>query len=157
MALASAIALLLALFSAAKNETGLFAPAPAPVMQPTPAPAPAPAAPVEPPAWQLPVLYAPSNRGLQPQRLLAYNKTHYYQLLPAEQCKGLVVMFHGCARLARAFFPYDPERCPECLGEPGELRPVGGRAWREPGRRWSQPAAVQLKQQRLQAPAGALL
>lgn len=126
MALASAIALLLALFSAAKNETGLFAPAPAPVMQPTPAPAPAPAAPIEPPAWQLPVLYAPSNRGLQPQRLLAYNKTHYYQLLPAEQCKGLVVMFHGCARLARAFFPFDAQWCPECIGERGSAPGLGG-------------------------------
>ena len=123
MALASTVALLLALFSAAKNETGLLAPvpAPAPASEPVPAPAPAPA-PEEVPAWQLPVVYADSNRGLQPQRLLAYNKTHYFQLLPEEQCKGLIVMFHGCARLARAFFPFDPVWCPECVGErEGEL------------------------------------
>lgn len=25
--------------------------------------------------------------------------------------------FHGCARSARNFFPYDPLNCPECLGE----------------------------------------
>lgn len=118
MALASTVALLLALFSAAKNETGLLAPvpAPAPASEPVPAPAPAPA-PEEVPVWQLPVVYADSNRGLQPQRLLAYNKTHYFQLLPEEQCKGLIVMFHGCARLARAFFPFDPVWCPECVGE----------------------------------------
>lgn len=28
------------------------------------------------------------------------------------------VFFHGCARAARAFWPFDPVQCPECMGAP---------------------------------------
>ena len=83
MALAAATALLLALAATARNETGVLAPAPAPAPGPQP-----------PPPWERPQIWAASNRGLAPQRLVAYNKTHYYQLLPAGESRGLVVMFH---------------------------------------------------------------
>ena len=60
------------------------------------------------------IVYAPSNEGLRPQSFTAFNRTHYYQV--PEQPRGTLVVFHGCGRAARAFFPYDPEHCAECLG-----------------------------------------
>lgn len=70
-----------------------------------------------------PLADADANKGLQPQRLQSYKRTHYYQLPPggAKAAKGLVVFLHGCAREARAFFPQDPKRCKECVGELTEV------------------------------------
>ncbi|KAL4437067.1 hypothetical protein ABPG75_004206 [Micractinium tetrahymenae] len=61
-------------------------------------------------------IYAPTNAGLKPQRLQTFGRMHYYQL--ADNPRGTLVTFHGCGRSARAFFPYDPDNCPECLGFP---------------------------------------
>lgn len=107
MALQALMAVLLALAATAQNATG---PAPAPAPVPAPGPAPGP------PAWQQPVLWDERNRGLRPERLEAFNQSHYYQCLPDDQARGLVVFLHGCARQARAFFPSDPKRCRECVG-----------------------------------------
>ncbi|KAL4853672.1 hypothetical protein ACK3TF_005391 [Chlorella vulgaris] len=63
-----------------------------------------------------PVADAPTNRGLKPTRWVAFGRTHYYQVPPNPV--GTVVAFHGCARYAKAFFPWNPEDCQECLGFP---------------------------------------
>ncbi|KAL4424442.1 hypothetical protein ABPG77_006380 [Micractinium sp. CCAP 211/92] len=62
------------------------------------------------------IIYAPTNAGLRPQRMQTFDRVHYYQL--ASNPRGTLVTFHGCGRASRAFFPYDPETCPECLGFP---------------------------------------
>ena len=36
--------------------------------------------------------------------------------LPTLQLPPLQVLIHGCGPGARAFFPYDPVKCPECQG-----------------------------------------
>lgn len=111
------------------------APAPAPASpasaSPAQAPAPAPAPFVWEP-WMKPRVDADSNKGLRPQRLQAYNRTHYFQLLPAEDAVGTVVFLHGCARQARAFFPFDPKHCKECVGkqEGGGTGDMSCRLWR---------------------------
>ncbi|KAL4438660.1 hypothetical protein ABPG77_006264 [Micractinium sp. CCAP 211/92] len=66
-----------------------------------------------------PWLFPDSNKGLKPTRLVTFGSTHYYQM--AENPIGTVAFFHGCARSARNFFPYDPLNCPECLGFPEHL------------------------------------
>lgn len=59
--------------------------------------------------------YSGTNVGLRPVRLVAFDRVHYFQL--AEDSIGTVVFFHGCARSARNFWPFDPELCPTCIGE----------------------------------------
>jgi hypothetical protein len=72
------------------------------------APAPAPADP------SAPVHDAPTNRGLKPQRWYMFDRWHYYQV--PEDPVGTLVIFHGCGRYSKAFFPWHPVDCPECLG-----------------------------------------
>lgn len=62
------------------------------------------------------VVAAPTNEGLRPQRLTAFGRTHYYQV--PDNPRGTLVTFHGCTRNASAFFPYEAQHCPECLGFP---------------------------------------
>ncbi|KAL4443585.1 hypothetical protein ABPG75_011322 [Micractinium tetrahymenae] len=79
------------------------------------------------PYWLLAVLLAalsaaaapaaPSNAGLKPTRFEAYGKVHNYQLA-TEPVVGTMVLIHGCGPGANAFFPQDPEACPECTGWP---------------------------------------
>ncbi|KAL4448029.1 hypothetical protein ABPG75_005248 [Micractinium tetrahymenae] len=69
--------------------------------------------------YELPIVDAQTNRGLRPTRLEAYGQTHYYQL--AEDPVGTLVWFHGCARPAKGFFPYDPKYCSECIGLPEDV------------------------------------
>lgn len=71
-------------------------------------PAPAPADPFA------PVFDAPTNRGLKPERLYVFDRWHYYQV--PEEPVGTLVIFHGCGRSSKAFFPWHPVDCPECLG-----------------------------------------
>lgn len=79
-----------------------------------------------------PVADAPTNRGMKPTRWVAFGRTHYYQVPPNPV--GTVVAFHGCARAAKAFFPWNPEDCSECLGE--QMCMVGGSALAARGAAW---------------------
>ena len=52
----------------------------------------------------------------------------------------LQVNFHGCARSAKGYFPYDPVNCKECTGAP---KSPAGEAGRGKQQRKQLPAAAQ--------------
>lgn len=57
-----------------------------------------------------------------PSKLSMFGRTHYFQIPPNP--KGSLVMFHGCARTAKGYWPYDAKHAPECMGFPEDVSRV---------------------------------